>query len=109
MPPAKPPACKRCSPPAKRSRYETAVGSSKIRAAAAGEVSFFRRLVGAFSSSQTKVILYTELWHSAKRGGLPESANDQSGLSDQRNGVTAKWTILFLATAVTGMSREEPS
>ena len=56
MPPAQPIACQRSSLSTTRSRYETTLGSSKIRAAVSNETPCFRRLMLFLFSSHAKTI-----------------------------------------------------
>ena len=56
IPPAEPIVCQRSSSSTTRSRYDTAFGSSKIRAAVSNDMPCFRRLVRFFLSSHAKTM-----------------------------------------------------
>jgi hypothetical protein len=64
MPPAQPIACQRSSSSTARSRYETTLGSSKIRAAVSNETPCFRRLMRFLFSSHAKIMcIYRSVAH----------------------------------------------
>lgn len=64
MPPTNPMVCQRSSPLTKQSRYETALGSSKTRAAVVKETPCFRWLIPFLCSSQANTIcIYKTVAH----------------------------------------------